>query len=239
MSATTRPFTAAAAGVVAAAATVVAATPVIPTGPLTAAPAASVSSQVVLLANVNTLGSITTFLDNNKALVLGVAANIPSIPLGPITVGDAVLANAYYGGFNGSAAGAVGVLSYVTDQLHLGTPADIVKPVVLNLTSQVPQFNVGPVKVGGSLLANAYFNGYNGSATKVPGVVAYVGAQLRPAASVGSAAVLTARPSRSTPGVPGSAAARKAPKAAASVTARAAAPKAASAVKAAASTRGR
>jgi hypothetical protein len=66
---------------------------------------------------------------------------------------------------------------------------------LLGATALVPRFNVGPVAVGNSLLANAYFSGYNGSATGVPGLVSYVTSQLgvqatpAPAGAVNAAAV--------------------------------------------------
>ena len=105
-----------------------------------------------------------------------------------------MLANAYYSGYNGSAVGVDGVVSYVTSQIGV-PPADLVQGLVLSATALIPRFNVGPVTVGNSLLANAYFSGYNGSATGVPGLVSYVTSQLgvqatpAPAGAVNAASV--------------------------------------------------
>jgi hypothetical protein len=120
---------------------------------------------------------VTDFLANNQAEVLAVTAMIPVIYLGPIAVGNSLLATAYYNGYDGSAAGVDGVLSYVTSQIGV-PPADLVQDLVLSVTSMVPQFNIGPVAVGNALLATAYFDGYDGSATGLPGVISYVTSQL-------------------------------------------------------------
>ena len=122
-------------------------------------------------------GSIADFLANNQAEVLAVTALIPVFYLGPVAVGNSLLATAYYDGYNGSAPGLEGVVSYVTSQFGV-PPTNIVEGVVLGLTSLIPQFNIGPVAVGNSLLATAYFSGYNGSATGLPGVISYVTSQL-------------------------------------------------------------
>ena len=122
-------------------------------------------------------GSIADFLANNQAEVLAVTALIPVFYLGPVAVGNSLLATAYYDGYNGSAPGLEGVVSYVTGQFGV-PPTNIVEGVVLGLTSLIPQFNIGPVAVGNSLLATAYFSGYNGSATGLPGVISYVTSQL-------------------------------------------------------------
>ena len=122
-------------------------------------------------------GSIADFLANNQAEVLAVTALIPVFYLGPVAVGHSLLATAYYDGYNGSAPGLEGVVSYVTSQFGV-PPTNIVEGVVLGLTSLIPQFNIGPVAVGNSLLATAYFSGYNGSATGLPGVISYVTSQL-------------------------------------------------------------
>ncbi|MGB3012135.1 MAG: hypothetical protein WBB54_12360, partial [Mycobacterium sp.] len=112
----------------------------------------------------------------------------------PVAVGNSLLANAYYDGYNGSAVGLDGVVSYVTSQIGV-PPADLVQGLVLSATALIPRFNVGPVTVGNSLLANAYFSGYNGSATGVPGLVSYVTSQLgvqatpAPAGAVNAASV--------------------------------------------------
>ena len=102
---------------------------------------------------------------------------IPVFNIGPVAVGNSLLANAYYDGYNGSATGVDGVVSYVTSQIGV-PPADLVQGLVLGATSLVPRFNLGPVAVGNSLLATAYFSGYNGSATGIPGLVSYVTSQL-------------------------------------------------------------
>ena len=120
---------------------------------------------------------VTDFLANNQADVLAVTAMIPVIYLGPIAVGNSLLANAYYNGYEGSAAGVEGIVSYVTSQIGV-PPADLVQSLVLSVTSIIPQINIGPVAVGNALLATAYFDGYNGSATGLPGVISYVTSQL-------------------------------------------------------------
>jgi hypothetical protein len=122
-----------------------------------------------------------------------VTATIPTFYLGPVAVGNALLATAYYTGYNGSAAGLEGVVSYVSSQL--GTPpADIVASLVLAVTSITPQINIGPVAVGNGLLANAYISGYNGSGTGLPGLISYVtselGIQAPPASAVKAAATV-------------------------------------------------
>jgi len=130
---------------------------------------------------------IANFLANNQDQVLAVTAMIPTFYLGPVAVGNSLLANAYYNGYEGSAAGGEGVLAYVVSQIGV-PPTDIVQSLVLGATSLVPQFNIGPVAVGNSLLANAWFSGYDGSATGLPGVISYVtsqlGLQAAPAAAV-------------------------------------------------------
>ena len=120
---------------------------------------------------------VADFLAANQAEVLAVTAMIPVFYLGPVALGDALLATAYYDGYNGSGPGLEGVVSYVTSQFGV-PPTDLVEGVVLGLTSLVPQFNIGPVAVGNSLLATAYFDGYNGSGTGLPGVISYVTSQL-------------------------------------------------------------
>ena len=104
-------------------------------------------------------------------------AMIPVFNLGPVPVGNSLLANAYYDGYNGSAVGVPGVVSYVTSQLGT-TPTNILQGVVLGVTSLTPRINIGPVAIGNGLLATAYFSGYNSSATGLPGVVSYVTSQL-------------------------------------------------------------
>lgn len=65
---------------------------------------------------------IADFLANNQAQVLAVTALIPVFYLGPVAVGNSLLATAYFSGYNGSATGLPGVISYVTSQLGLQTP---------------------------------------------------------------------------------------------------------------------
>lgn len=137
---------------------------------------------------IGNIGSfVTDYLDNNQAQVLSVTAMIPVFNLGPVPVGNSLLANAYYDGYNGSAVGVPGVVSYVTSQLGT-TPTNILQGVVLGVTSLTPRINIGPVAIGNGLLATAYFSGYNGSATGLPGVVSYVTSQLGIQATPASAA---------------------------------------------------
>ena len=78
---------------------------------------------------IGNIGSfITDYLDNNQAQVLSVTAMIPVFNLGPVPVGNSLLANAYYDGYNGSAVGVPGVVSYVTSQLGIqAAPASAVR----------------------------------------------------------------------------------------------------------------
>ena len=154
---------------------------------------------------IGNIGSfITDYLDNNQAQVLSVTAMIPVFNLGPVPVGNSLLANAYYDGYNGSAVGVPGVVSYVTSQLGT-TPTNILQGVVLGVTSLTPRINIGPVAIGNGLLATAYFSGYNSSATGLPGVVSYVtsqlGIQAAPASAVGASAtsVVAARSASAAP----------------------------------------
>lgn len=141
---------------------------------------------------IGNIGSfVTDYLDNNQAQVLSVTAMIPVFNLGPVPVGNSLLANAYYDGYNGSAVGVPGVVSYVTSQLGT-TPTNILQGVVLGVTSLTPRINIGPVAIGNGLLATAYFSGYNGSATGLPGVVSYVTSQLGIQAAPASAARVSA-----------------------------------------------
>lgn len=142
-------------------------------------------------------GFIADFLANNQAEVLAVTALIPVFYLGPVAVGNSLLATAYYDGYNGSAPGLEGVVSYVTSQFGV-PPTDIVEGVVLGLTSLIPQFNIGPVAVGNSLLATAYFSGYNGSATGLPGVISYVTSQLGLQTPPGGAEAVSVRAAAAT-----------------------------------------
>ena len=154
---------------------------------------------------IGNIGSfITDYLDNNQTQVLSVTAMIPVFNLGPVPVGNSLLANAYYDGYNGSAVGVPGVVSYVTSQLGT-TPTNILQGVVLGVTSLTPRINIGPVAIGNGLLATAYFSGYNGSATGLPGVVSYVtsqlGIQAAPASAVRASAtsVVAARSASAAP----------------------------------------
>ena len=73
------------------------------------------------------------------------------------------------------------------------SPPHPFEALILKLTATIPKFKVGPVQIGGSLLANAFFNGYNGSATGVPGIIAYVKSQVGlPASGASTAARHTA-----------------------------------------------
>ena len=154
---------------------------------------------------IGNIGSfITDYLDNNQTQVLSVTAMIPVFNLGPVPVGNSLLANAYYDGYNGSAVGVPGVVSYVTSQLGT-TPTNILQGVVLGVTSLTPRINIGPVAIGNGLLATAYFSGYNSSATGLPGVVSYVtsqlGIQAAPASAVRASAtsVVAARSASAAP----------------------------------------
>ena len=154
---------------------------------------------------IGNIGSfITDYLDNNQAQVLSVTSMIPVFNLGPVPVGNSLLANAYYDGYNGSAVGVPGVVSYVTSQLGT-TPTNILQGVVLGVTSLTPRINIGPVAIGNGLLATAYFSGYNGSATGLPGVISYVtsqlGIQAAPASAVraSSTSVVAARAAAAAP----------------------------------------
>lgn len=138
---------------------------------------------------------VADFLAANQAQVLAVTAMIPVFYVGPVAVGNSLLATAYYDGYNGSAPGLQGVVSYVTSQFGV-PPTDIVQGLVLGLTSLVPQFNIGPVAVGNSLLATAYFDGFNGSATGLAGVIAYVTSQLGLQALPGAAVSVSPVPVR-------------------------------------------
>jgi hypothetical protein len=190
-------------------AAVVAAASVTSIGPgFAAAPAISVPSSVTLLSQSHSLGAdanaggplggiITNFLDNNQAIVLGLAGRIPTISLGPVKIGQSVLADAYYSGYGGSAPGVQGVVAYLAGQIGGSSPNDLIKNVVLGLTANIPAINLGPVPVGHSVLANAYFNGYNGSPVGVPGLISYVTSQLHLpglAATPAAAVVSSAKP---------------------------------------------
>jgi len=167
--------------------------------------------------NISTI--ITDFLTNNQAQVLSVTSQIPVFNIGPVAVGNSLLANAYYTGFDpgtGVVTGLPGVVAYVTSQI--GVPSgNLVQDVVLGLTSMTPQINIGPLAIGHGILANAYFNGYDsgsGNVTGLPGVISYVtsqlGIQATPGAAVKAAAVA---------GVPSVVAARSAAAVAASAAA--------------------
>jgi hypothetical protein len=99
-----------------------------------------------------------------------------------------------------------GTDSGVTPGGSPGTVRANVRNIVLGFTGKIPKFNVGPVQVGGALLANAYFSGYKNSATGLPGVLAYVSKQLSLKASAAGQLSLKA-PAVGT-GVPASRASR-------------------------------
>lgn len=124
----------------------------------------------------NIFGMIGNFLVNNQAEVEAFAAGVPTFYLGPVQLGQGVLASAFYNGYNGSATGLPGVLAYVTSQI--GDVTAFIKNAVLTVTSLVPSIPLGPVWVGGGRLATAFFDGYNGSATGLAGIISYVTASL-------------------------------------------------------------
>ena len=124
----------------------------------------------------NIFGMIGNFLANNQAEVEAFAAGVPTFYLGPVQLGQGVLASAFYSGYNGSAAGLPGVLAYVTSQI--GDVRTFVKNAVLTVTQLIPSIPLGPVWVGGGRLATAFFDGYNGSATGLAGIISYVTASL-------------------------------------------------------------
>ncbi len=143
----------------------------------------------------NIFGFIGNFLTNNQATVEAFAAGVPTFYLGPVAVGQGVLANAFYNGYNGSATGLSGVWAYVSSQI--GNVTEFIKNAVLTVTSMIPSIPLGPVWVGGSRLANAFFDGYNGSATGLAGIISYVTASLglqapAPAGAAKSAAATSA-----------------------------------------------
>jgi hypothetical protein len=205
----TKPLLMTGAGLLAAA-TVITATPVIAAGGEPAAALHSATSSYEMLSLQSSFGdgllqAIESFLDSHETGVLAFAARVPSFHIRGVAVGNAVLAHAYYDGFNGSATGLPGVIAYVESQLGLpgsssastaatnvSTPHPF-EALILKLTATIPKFAIGGVQIGGSLLANAYFNGYNGSATGVPGIIAYVKSQVGlPASGASTAAKHTA-----------------------------------------------
>ena len=124
----------------------------------------------------NIFGMIGNFLANNQAEVEAFAAGVPTFYLGPVQLGQGVLASAFYSGYNGSATGLPGVLAYVTSQI--GDVQTFIKNAVLTVTQLIPSIPLGPVWVGGGRLATAFFDGYNGSATGLAGIISYVTASL-------------------------------------------------------------
>jgi hypothetical protein len=193
-----------------AAATVITATPVIAAGGEPAVALHSATSSYEMLSLQSSFGdgllqAIESFLDSHETAVLAFAARVPSFHIRGVAVGNAVLAHAYYDGYNGSATGLPGVIAYVESQLGLPgsssastAAANVSTPhpfeaLILKLTAAIPKFAIGPVQIGGSLLADAFFNGYNGSATGVPGIIAYVKSQVGlPASGASTAAKHTA-----------------------------------------------
>ncbi len=167
------------------AATMITAVPVIATGGDPAAALRSVSGSYEMLSSQSSFGGgllqvIEKFLANHETAVLAFAAKVPSFDIHGVAVGDAVLADAYYYGYNTSAAGLPGIIAYVESQLGLpGTlaastaAATLSTPhpfeaLILKLTAKIPEFSIKGVTIGGSLLANAYFNGYGTSAAGCP-----------------------------------------------------------------------
>jgi len=142
----------------------------------------------------NIFGMIGNFLANNQAEVEAFAAGVPTFYLGPVQLGQGVLASAFYNGYNGSGTGLSGVWAYVSSQI--GDITTFIKNTVLTVTSLIPAIPLGPVWVGGSRLANAFFDGYNGSATGLAGIISYVtaslGLQAPPAAAARTAAAKSA-----------------------------------------------
>ncbi len=129
------------------------------------------------------------YLNANQAAVLAFAANIPILMIGPVAIGGGHLANAYYFGDNGSPTGGAGVLAYVFNQIANGLSLqNLVKTVVMGVTGVIPKFYLGPVQIGGGLLAGAWFNGYGGD-YGLAGVSNYIKSQLGvPAAAAAKAA---------------------------------------------------
>jgi len=177
------------------AATMITAMPVIGTGGNPAVALHSASSGYEMLSSQSSvvdglLPVIEKFLATHETAVRAFAAKVPSFAIGGVTVGNAVLAGAYYDGYNGSATGLPGIIAYVESQLGLPGPLSastaaanvpnprLIEALVLKLTATIPPFKIGPVQVGGAVLAHAFYNGYNGSATGVPGITAYVKSQL-------------------------------------------------------------
>ena len=112
MTTQTRPLLSAGAGLLAAA-TVITATPAIDAGQRPLAALRPSSSSYEMLASQTASGSgllqaIENFLANHQSAVLAFAAKVPSFDIGPVTVGQAVLAKAYYFGYSGSATGLPG-----------------------------------------------------------------------------------------------------------------------------------
>lgn len=217
MTSQTKPLLSAGAGLLAAA-TVITATPAIDAGQHALAALRPSSSSYEMLASQTASGSgllqaIEKFLADHQTAVLAFAAKVPSFDIGPVTVGQAVLAKAYYFGYSGSATGLPGVIAYVESQL--GIPKSMASPtvtsgsgshpfeaLVLKLTAMIPKFKIGPVQLGGSLLADAFYHGYNGSPTGLPGIVAYIKSQLTPPTSVASTATEHVAVTKSVASVP-------------------------------------
>ena len=196
------------------AATMITATPVIAAAgnPAVALHTAASSSYELLSSQSSAIDGllpvIEKFLASHETAVRAFAAKVPSFTIGPVTVGNAVLAGAYYDGYKGSATGLPGVIAYVESQILPGplsasaaavnvpNPA-LVEALILKLTATIAPFKIGPVTVGGSVLAHAFFDGYNGSPTGVPGIIAYVESQLGLPGilPVGTAAVNVPNPS--------------------------------------------
>ena len=76
-------------------------------------------------------------------------------------------------------SGAATTAQSVGQQAPVRMPAgsDLVRGFILSRTFNTAQFSVGPIRVGGGVLASAYFYGHNGSATRLAGVISYVSSQ--------------------------------------------------------------
>lgn len=141
---------------------------------------------VEILGGLGQLGN--NYLDANQASVLAFTAKLPTLMLGPVAIGGGRLANAYYFGYNGSPTGNAGVGAYIISQITTNLSlTNLVKNFVLGLTGNIPKFYLGPVQVGGGLLADAWFNGYGG-ATGPGGVFNYITSAFSPPASAVKAA---------------------------------------------------
>ncbi|WP_328359955.1 hypothetical protein OG976_07420 [Mycobacterium sp. NBC_00419] len=139
-----------------------------------------------ILGGLGLMGN--NYLNANQASVLAFTSKLPTLMLGPVALGGGRLANAYYFGYNGSPAGNAGVGAYVISQITTNMSlTNLVKNFVLGLTGNIPKFYLGPVQVGGGLLADAWFNGYGGG-TGPGGVYNYITGKTGLPASAGKSA---------------------------------------------------